>query len=68
MNSKLVNTEIEKNLAEISRMNQETRKLVFESSKLFAEQKLLSKKVTWFEYTMILTSSVALIAFTKLFL
>ncbi len=58
----------QKVLAEIQKMNEETRKFVDEQHKLQSEAALNSKKTKWYEFTMLLAVVAATIAATKIFL
>ena len=68
-------TEINKNNQESFKINQETHKIMIENQKLMtdmavnlATERHINKKAKWFEYTMFLATTGAVIAFTKLFL
>lgn len=59
--SRLKSAEFEKTVAEMHKLNAETRKLL-------SEQSFNDKKVKWYELTLILAAIGLTIAFTKLFL
>lgn len=59
---------LEKTVAEMVKLNEETRKFVAEAHKLDADAKLSSKKEKWFEFTMLLGLVAASVAATKIFL
>ncbi|MCU4677474.1 hypothetical protein N7931_17770 [Catenovulum sp. 2E275] len=57
----LESTEFEKTVAEMHKLNAETRKLL-------SEQSFSDKKAKWYELTLIFAAIGLTIAFTKLFL
>jgi hypothetical protein len=60
--------ETNKYLEESRKYNEESRKLSFESRKLEIQTQLTSKKVHWFEATIMMAVVVATATVTKLFL
>jgi hypothetical protein len=59
---------LEKTVAEMHKLNEETRKLMNESHKLNAEATFTNKKAKWYELTLFFAAIAATAAFTKIFL
>ena len=59
---------LEKTVAEMHKLNEETRKLMNESHKLSAEAALTNKKIKWYELTLFFAAIAATAALTKIFL
>ena len=60
--------ELEKTIAEMRKLNEETRKFVDDAHKARAEGDLALKRAKWYEFSMLLAAIGATVALTKIFL
>ena len=60
--------QLEKTIAEMHKLNEETRKFVEEAHKMRAEAAFTIKKNRWYEITIVIAIIAATATFTKFFL